>query len=132
MIKNGAYTPDEVMNMLEEAAQTERSRPAVRAPGSKGFWPEIVREPDDMGEAEPVHARPSAAQISRYDFVITWTKWLSKYESDLLWMRAAKQSWKKIEAKYGHSRTKMHYDIKVALLSLTHRLNSRADSARSQ
>ncbi|WP_396271063.1 DUF6362 family protein [Granulicella paludicola] len=40
------------------------------------------------------------------------------YERKLVWLRANRVRWKRIEQRFGHSRTKLHNDYRNALMTI--------------
>ena len=92
---------------LEEAADTlSRLPPGLRRPRLTS-WPEVVRDSADRlaaaAEGRPRLAAASPAAIDRMDRVLLWLLACDAEARRLVWARACRVPWRKLEALDGRS-----------------------------
>lgn len=110
-----------VADRLEEAAYTLRRLPKVTVQGFKSNWPPTVNEFHEAygyNDAEVRLGPPSAKHITEMDEALRWMLLVKddpEYTRKLVWLRANRVRWKRIEARFGHSRTKLHLDWRNAI-----------------
>ena len=65
----------------------------------EAHWPDIVRDWLSYGWSLASAPRfpPTAAEIDRLDEVLGWLHWLTRDQRLILWARANKWTWRKIE-----------------------------------
>jgi len=127
------WTASLVAERLEEAAETLKRLPPVKARGYFSIWPEILHDRDDVRNWEIKLARlgpPSAVAISRMETTLFWFRWLEKTENKLVWMRASHVGWKAVCAYLGCSRVTAWRQWVWALTKLAHRLENEQKAAR--
>jgi hypothetical protein len=113
-----------IADRLEEAAYTLRRLPKVTVQGFKSNWPPMVNDAHESYGYNDATVRlgpPSAKHITQMDEALRWLHHLEPvpdYSRKLVWLRANGVRWKRIEQRYGHSRTKLHLDYKNALLTI--------------
>ena len=109
---------------LEEAAYMLRRLPKVTVQGCKSNWPQTVNEFHECygyNEATVHLGPPSARHIAEIDKALLWFNLLDPhldYTRRLVWLRANRIRWKRIEPRFGHSRTKLHNDYRNALMAI--------------
>jgi hypothetical protein len=120
------WTADGVADYFEEAVQTMRKLPPVRAKGYFGAWPEILRSAKEIAamEPEPMRVRPSTAAVTRLEQTFDWMLWITVEERKLVWLRAARVPWKQITCEYGCDRTTAWRRWTLALTKIAARLNA--------
>jgi len=94
---------------LEEAAQTLRALPSARRRPRLSAWPDVVTDsvsllaPSEKTQNRP--APPSPRAIDRMDRVLGWLMVCSLEERRILWARACRVPWRRLEAAHGRSHT---------------------------
>jgi hypothetical protein len=113
-----------IADRLEQAAYTLRRLPKVTVQGFKSNWPPMINDAHESygyNDASVGPGPPSARHITEMDEALMWLHHLEPvpdYSRKLVWLRANGVRWKRIEQRYGHSRTKLHLDYKNALLTI--------------
>jgi hypothetical protein len=120
----------EVRARLEEAARTlralglgARDRPARLA----SRWPEVVRESmEAYGYAAPRLrlGPPTPAAISRADEAVAWLLWVEDAERRIVWARACRIPWRRLEDLDGRSHTTLRKVEAGGLAAIRRRLNA--------
>ncbi len=105
--------------LFVEAARTERAMDSPRGKGFGNGWPDVWRSPAEEFaarasrlesglpeyEVSHQHARPTAAQVSRYDEVTVWLRFTHAVDKiqarDVLWGRAMGKPWPKLQTETG-------------------------------
>jgi predicted DNA-binding protein (UPF0251 family) len=111
---------------LEEAADTLRRLPRVKAQGYFNTWPTIIRdfwEAFGWHDAQARLGPPSPAAIDRTDETMLWLHWLEADEVRLVWLRAEGVRWKAIAHRFGIDRSTAWRRWTCALIKLASRLN---------
>ena len=94
---------------LEAAAATLRAMPRASLKAHLTSWPEVVRDSvsllaaSDRTRTRPPSPHPRA--IDRMDEVLSWLLACEEAERRILWARACKIPWRKLEALDGRSHT---------------------------
>jgi hypothetical protein len=101
-----ARTPDPVPSLLEEAAETLRRLPGGLVRARLSRWPDVVRDSAahfdrDSGARRPVPPSPRA--IDRMDRTLTWLLACDDEARRLVWARANRIPWRKLEDIDGRS-----------------------------
>ena len=122
------WTPSQVEDRLEEAADVLKRLPEQKVQGYFNVWPDMVQSFADKVGQMPVPMRrppPSAASISRMDETMVWLKHLAVEDARLVWMRAERKHWKEICWGFGISRSTAIRQHKFAISVIALRLNGR-------
>jgi hypothetical protein len=119
------WTPEQVEERLEEAADVLKRLPEEKVRGHFNVWPEVIHDFGDRIGQEPSPMRrppPSAAAISRMEEALTWVRFLAPEDGKLLWARAEGASWKEICWRFGIARAtanrRWQYGLGVIALRL--------------
>lgn len=82
------WTPEKVLSRIEEAVDTERKLPRVKAIGYQNYWPDVVRRASDVfghgayyehsSDMAPRRDRPLPVDLTRMDEVNEWLLKMSK------------------------------------------------------
>jgi hypothetical protein len=113
-----------IADRLEEAAHTLRRLPKVTVQGFKSNWPAVISEFHEAygyNDAEVRLGPPTARHITEMDEALSWMMLLTvepEYLRKLVWLRANRVRWKRIESRFGFSRTKLHTDYRNALMTM--------------
>ncbi|MEE8124139.1 MAG: DUF6362 family protein [Alphaproteobacteria bacterium] len=103
------WTAEEVRMRLEEAAETLKAlRLSLRDVPSRRVtrWPDVVNDAVEAygyGQAHVRPAAPSPAKISRADEAVQWLFWLSDEQRKIVWARACRITWRRLEDLDGRS-----------------------------
>lgn len=130
---NTSWTTKKVAARIREAALTLRHLDNLNChdipSGFRCSLKIVVHEHDDAYGYHRPSVRPDApdqAKIKRADEVIDWTgQWLELWERNLVWARAFRAPWKKIEATLDCSRTTAWRHWIFALMKIAVHLNAR-------
>lgn len=112
--------------MLEEAVDTLKRLPNQRIKAKLTSWPEIVQKSAEHYASTPNFIKPAAPEpsaIDRLDFVLDALVTVNDVERRLLWARASKISWRKLEQYENLSHTTLRKFYKTGLDKLSHKLN---------
>lgn len=122
------WTEERVADHFEEAARTLSKLPPVRARGYFSTWPSIIRTSSEIAamEPQPMRVWPSAAAITRLGQTADWVLWIEEEERKLVWLRAARVSWKRISKEMGVDRTTAWRRWRKALAKIAARLNAQS------
>ncbi|MEQ8396518.1 DUF6362 family protein [Thalassobaculum sp.] len=109
MTRVGQESPDDsdVRSVLEEAAETLRRLPAGLRRPRLTSWPEVVRDsssllaPPTEGRTRP--AAPTPGAIDRMDEALMWLLACDGEARRLVWARACRVPWRKLEDLDGRS-----------------------------
>jgi hypothetical protein len=110
-----------IADRLEEAAYTLRRLPKATVQGFKSNWPPTVNEFHEAYGYNDATVRlgpPSAKHITEMDEALRWMLLLNEdpeYTRKLVWLRANRVRWKRIQARFPFSRTKLHLDWRNAM-----------------
>jgi hypothetical protein len=110
-MKGRNFTPELVVDRLEEAAHTLRRLPPVKVQGYVSSWPAVVRDSHEAygyNEAQVKLGPPSSVKIDEMDEALHWMLCLNKEEAKLVWLRANRVRWKVICIHFGLKKTKAH------------------------
>lgn len=122
------WTVTDVADRFEEAAQTLRRLPPVKAQGYFNVYPEVIRTSIEVMQGEKLPMRmgpPSSDAISRMEQTLDWIFFLDdEDERRLVWLRAEGVYWKQICWRIGCGRTKAWQMWTYALLKIVTRLNT--------
>lgn len=92
---------------LEDAAATLRALPRASLKAHLTSWPEVVRDSVSLlAASEGAKARPAPPHpraIDRMDEVLSWLLACEEAERRILWARACRIPWRKLEALDGRS-----------------------------
>ncbi|MFN4281182.1 MAG: DUF6362 family protein [Alphaproteobacteria bacterium] len=133
------WTLAEIEARLEEAAKTLVAlKLTIRDIPSRQLvrWPEVVRGALDAYGFTPQRPRvaaPSPAAIDRADETVAWLLWMSAEERRIVWARACKIAWRKLEDLDGRSHTTLRKVRVAGLDAILARLNaplSKEDAVR--
>lgn len=117
----------DVRRRFESAVYTLKRLPPVRVMGYKCVWPEIILSEAEKLQADKLPLRlgpPLASAISEMEETIQWIFFLDdELERRLVWLRAARVPWKPIVGRLGYCRTTLHYRYRVAIYTITIRVN---------
>lgn len=121
---------DEVKARLREAAQVLRGLSL----GNRDFparlaaaWPDVVRlGMEAHGYVAPSRrpAQPTPAAVSRADEAVLWLLWLDDEARRVVWARASKIPWRRLEDMDGRSHTTLRRIEAGGLDALCRRLNA--------
>lgn len=120
-------TPEQVDDLLYEAAKTERMLPAVRQSAKLTYWPETTAKDwlNYASETTRIKLTPSPAQISDYETAINLLTKLPKIiDRQLVWARACGLSWARLGRQLGvdyRTVKRQHQDALVYLSRWTKR-----------
>lgn len=121
------WTVTDVAERFEDAAYTLKRLPPVRVQGYFSTWPAIVRTVAEQLAEDRLPMRlgpPSAEAVARMEETIQWIFFLDdELERRLVWLRAARVPWKPIVDRLGYCRTTLHYRYRVAIYTITIRVN---------
>ena len=94
---------------LEDAAATLRALPRDSLKAHLTSWPEVVRDSVSLlAASDRTRTRPPAPHpraIDRMDEILSWLLACEEVERRILWARACKVPWRKLEALDGRSHT---------------------------
>lgn len=97
MINN--HTLNTIM-MLEEAVDTLKRLPSQSIKAKLSSWPDVVKSTAETYASMPNFIKPAAASpdaIDRLDLVLDGLIKLNAQERRIVWARASKISWRKLE-----------------------------------
>lgn len=122
------WMPEEIEQRLRSAAQTLRvlPRPKNGSPATMAAaWPDIVRRvfhdaPKDLVMRAAV---PPAADITEMDEALQWLHLVNERERRILWARACKVSWRRLEDVDGSSHMTLRKVHREALIAIAAQLN---------
>jgi|SRR5882724_5546869 len=122
------WLPNEVEHRLGEAASTLRRLPKPKhgSPAAmQAAWPDIVRRtfhdaPKDLVMRAAV---PPAAMITAMDEALRWLLWDVEIERKILWARACRVSWRRLEDADGRSFMTLRKVHREALLTIAGQLS---------
>lgn len=128
---------DGLVEMLFEAALTERRLSGVLKKRYKVVWPDIPPDPNlafGYNEARLSLGNASAAEIDRYDRMLLATQILDGEDAKILWAAAHSQvgrergpAWKKIGRLLGIGAPTVKRRFERAILTLWYRLKNGLD-----
>ncbi len=124
------WTETAVKARLEEAAETLKAlRLGARDWPSRlaARWPDVVRSTWDAYGYTAVRMRPpvpSPQRISRADAAVQWLLWVSDEERRILWGRASRIPWRRLEDLDGRSHTTLRKIQAGGLARIARRLNA--------
>lgn len=110
--------PDYVMDRFVEAADCLRRLPGGYKKAKLTSWPDVVQSTAEAYGYNPVRSRPGApspAAISRMDECLLWLFDLTAEERKIIWARACKISWRRLEDMDGRSHVTLRKVYKGAL-----------------
>mgnify|MGYP003982529079 CR=1 FL=1 len=113
---------EEAAGVLRAQALGSRDRPAQ----IKAQWPDVVQESLSAYSFGDVRRRPPVplpAQISRADEAVCWLLWAAEEERRILWARAARIPWRRLEEMDGRSHSTLRGIQRRGLTAITVRLN---------
>ncbi|MCE2926040.1 MAG: DUF6362 family protein [Rickettsiales bacterium] len=121
------WTAIDVVKRFESAVYTLKRLPPVRVMGYKTQWPAVMLTEAEKLQADKLPLRlgpPLASAISEMEETIQWIFFLDdELERRLVWLRAARVPWKPIVDRLGYCRTTLHYRYRVAIYTITIRVN---------
>ena len=108
------------MRHLQQAAQTLARLPSdgfTKSAGMRSPWPEMIRGNYIViaGTRRNSQCRPTPQQIDEMDLVLDCLTDLPAPARRLLWARACRVRWHKLEIMTGRSRSSLHRDLQRAL-----------------
>lgn len=121
-----AWTPQQVVSRLEEAASALRPPPGGGSKTGDHNWPKAVRDILEIcsGKAVAVETPSPDSNTSPVEEAVTWLKWLTPDQIRLVWLRAAKIPWKVIVARLPCDRTTAWRKWTVAIHIIASRLEA--------
>lgn len=120
----------EVRARLAEAAEVLRALalgPRDRPARLVARWPDVVRQGFEAYGYGPVRVRPlapSPAAVSRADAAVLWLLWLPAAARRVVWARAQRLAWRRIEDLDGRSHTTLRRVEGDAVTEICRRLNA--------
>ncbi len=128
---NGKFwTLAEIEARLEEAAKTLVAlKLTIRDIPSRQLvrWPEVVRGALDAYGFTPQRPRvaaPTPEAIDRADATVAWLLWMDAEQRRIVWARACKIAWRKLEDLDGRSHTTLRKVRAKGLDAILARLNA--------
>jgi hypothetical protein len=124
------WTLAEIEARLEEAAKTLVAlKLTIRDIPSRQMvrWPEVVRGALDAYGFTPQRPRvaaPTPDAIDRADETVAWLLWMSVEQRRIVWARACKIAWRKLEDLDGRSHTTLRKVRASGLDAILARLNA--------
>lgn len=124
------WTLAEIEARLEEAAKTLVAlKLTIRDIPSRQLvrWPEVVRGALDAYGFTPQRPRvpaPQPAAIDRADETVQWLLWMTTEQRRIVWARACKVAWRKLEDLDGRSHTTLRKVRATGLDAILARLNA--------
>lgn len=124
------WTLAEIEARLEEAAKTLVAlKLTIRDIPSRQMvrWPDVVRGSLDAYGFTPQRPRvaaPSPAAIDRADETVAWLLWMDGEQRRIVWARACKIAWRKLEDLDGRSHTTLRKVRTAGLDAILKRLNA--------
>lgn len=112
---------------FEESIRTARRLPAVKPKGYKAAWVDIPTDWHSYGweKAKIKLPPPSGKQLSRLDLVMALLAVVDEEDRrKLVWMRARKYPWKKLEYMFGKHRSTLAKYLRDDLYRMTLVLNT--------
>ncbi len=124
--KEKIWTEQEVIKAFEEAIRTLKKLPSERLRDYFTIWPEVVYTPIELVRMDKTARKWSATPeaISRMEKFCRWIHLLESVEERrIVWLRAARISWRFICYEFGISRGTGYLRWKKAILTITKKLN---------
>ncbi len=124
------WTLAEIAARLEEAAKTLVAlKLTLRDIPSRQMarWPDVVRCALDAYGFTPQRPRvaaPTPAAIDRADETVAWLLWMAPEQRRIVWARACKIAWRKLEDLDGRSHTTLRKVRAAGLDAILARLNA--------
>ena len=125
---------DNIVNLFEDAARTERFISKPRHPGSPSMYDILITSYDkkDIGYYQKqLKLRASPRQITRWEFAIDIMMLVDKDIVDnpievreLLWMRAKKYKWTELARHFGYHRTTIKNKYLTILSKLVEKIKT--------
>jgi hypothetical protein len=133
---NPAYTMPQIMLRIEEATETMRRLPPVRARGFVCHWPAIVREYWEAYGQDIEEVRlgpPTSRAITEADEVSEWLKLVDGvYEKKLLWLRSSGNplkkkywTWGRLKKVFQKSERTLQNDYAAAIFEIYQKISVR-------
>lgn len=97
MLNNQTAT---TIELLEEAVDTLKRLPSQSLKAKMSSWPDVVKSSAELYMSMPNFIKPAAATpdaIDRLDLVLDGLIQLNAQERRILWARASKISWRRLE-----------------------------------
>jgi hypothetical protein len=123
------WTPTEVEDRLEGAADVFRALPDVRPQGYFSAWPKYTHSfGDKVGQTpgKTLRPRPSPRAITEAEEALLWLRWLEPANARLLWLRANRKPWKPICWELGISRATANRRWQYGIAVIVWRLNGKS------
>lgn len=120
-----------VKTRLQEAADVLRRMKASRHTWPEGYrsaWPDVVQTFWDAYGYSDARARPippTPREIDRMDAALDWFHWLERDERYVVWMRAFRITWRRMQERDGRSERTLRTIHRDALLKIYARLAGR-------
>jgi hypothetical protein len=124
------WTLAEIEARLEEAAKTLVAlKLTIRDIPSRHMvrWPDVVRGSLDAYGFTPQRPRvaaPTPGAIDRADETVAWLLWMDAEQRRIVWARACKIAWRKLEDLDGRSHTTLRKVRAAGLDAILKRLNA--------
>ncbi|MBM3597341.1 MAG: hypothetical protein FJX35_03955 [Alphaproteobacteria bacterium] len=121
------WTEDAVKARLAEAADTLRRLPGGVMRARLTGWPEVVRAAAEAYGYDGARMRPAApgpAAISRMDEALAWLFALDLDARRIVWARAGRVSWRRLEDMDGRSHVTLRRVHDRAMAAIARALNS--------
>jgi len=136
-----AWTREKIEDRIAEAVDTLARLPAERPAGYKSCMPAIVRskwesfgfDGDPWGlcdERTKKYGPPSSEAIDRTMETITWLKWLSWKDREVIIRRAGGERWFSIEGRFKKTRVTLDIWRKRGLDLIVQTLNTGAEKIK--
>lgn len=114
-----------VFERVEECVDVVGRLPGPFVPRLRSSRLPIVHDAEDVACHEPIVRRPPPPPdaIRRADEVLGWLNELPPGDARALWLRAARQSWRKVGAAIGLSHEGARHRVRTTLVALARRLD---------
>lgn len=134
--RNNAGVPDdaELRALLAEAADTLRRLPSGLRRARLSSWPPVVRQsasllgPSEEGRTRP--AAPSPQAIDRMDRVLPWLYGCDEEARRLIWARANRVPWRRLEDLDGRSHTTLRLVVARGLAQVRERIRAETSTMK--
>jgi len=118
------WTIELVAQRFEEGVITLRKLPDEPRLGYVNYWPEILRDKNEIARQAftPIRLSATPRQITQMEETLTWITWLNHGERNLIWLRAYRTPWREIARITGFPRTSAQRYWEKALHKIAQRL----------
>ncbi|WP_198947862.1 DUF6362 family protein [Magnetofaba australis] len=120
------WTPQMVVDRLEEAAMTLHRLPDSGPQNLRSAWPDVIHEYWEAYGRDQPKVRlgpPTPDAIDRMDECMEWLRWLEPNHLRLVWLRAERVRWKIIMRRFGRARSTLAAHWQAAIFQIVAVLN---------